>query len=140
MTQVLHKKCFKDLSVLSTFDERFNYLKLFGSVGKAIFGYDRYMNQVFYKSKEWQRVRDYVIVRDRGCDLGIAGHEIGATLLIHHMNPITLEDLESMNPEILDPEFLITTMNSTHQAIHYGNGNLLSASPKSRRPGDTKLW
>lgn len=135
-----HKKCFKELSLLETFDERFSYLKLSGSVGKSIFGFDRYMNQVFYRSKEWARVRDQVILRDNGCDLGIRGYEIGATLLIHHMNPITLEDLEEMNPEILDPEFLITTMNSTHQAIHYGNGKLLTVPPKPRQPGDTKLW
>lgn len=135
-----HKKCFHEISKLSTFDERFDYLKLDGAVGKAIFGFDRYMNQVFYRSREWKRVRDIVIIRDEGCDLGIPGYGIRIKLLIHHMNPITLDDLERMNPAILDPEFLITTTESTHQAIHYGNRDSLFRELKVRSPGDTKLW
>jgi hypothetical protein len=134
------KRTFSEISRLKTFDERFNYLQLTGTVGKSIFGLDRYMNQVFYKSREWFRIRDQVIIRDNGCDLGISGYEIRFKILIHHMNPITLSDLENMNPEILDPEFLITTTNSTHQAIHYGDGTLLARVPKPRRLGDTKLW
>lgn len=134
------KRSFRELSRLKTFDERFEYLKLKGLVGKSIFGLDRYMNQIFYKSNQWLNVRDHVIARDNGRDLGIPGYEISSKILIHHMNPITLEDLEEMNPEILEPDFLITTTNSTHQAIHYGDGSLLIKVPIPRRSGDTKLW
>ena len=135
------KRCFSELVRLKTFDERFAYLKLKGSVGKSIFSLDRYLNQVFYKSNEWLRVRDQVILRDRGCDLGVPGLEISSKLLVHHMNPITIEDLDpEINLEILNPEFLITTVHSTHQAIHYGDKNLLLLNSKSRKPGDTKLW
>lgn len=134
------KRSFQDLKHLHTFEERFNYLKLSGVVGQSIFGFDRYMNQVFYKSKEWIKARDLTILRDEGRDLGIPGYEIRRGFLVHHMNPISLDDLDPINPEILEPEFLITTIPSTHQALHYGDNSLLSRIPKKRFPGDTKLW
>jgi hypothetical protein len=136
-------KTIRQYSVLSRFktiEDRYEYLKLDGVVGKQTFGWDRYFNQRFYHSIEWKRVRDFVIVRDEGCDLGIPGFEIRDKLLIHHMNPIWIEDLKSGNPDILDPEFLITTCDRTHQAIHYGDKSLLPQVPIIRRPGDTKLW
>ncbi len=134
------KRSFSELRRFKTFEERFEYLRLNGSVGRAIFGFDRYMNQVFYKSREWLNVRDHVIVRDIGCDLGILGREIHSKILVHHMNPITLDDLEQMNPDILNSDFLITTTNETHQAIHYGDQSLLFKLPRERVSGDTKLW
>lgn len=131
---------YSELVKLNTIEERYEYLKLSGTVGKQTWGWDRYFNQRFYFSKEWKRVRDLVIIRDGGCDLGIPGFEIHSKILIHHMNPIWIEDLRSGNPEILDPEFLITTCDRTHQAIHYGDISLLPQVPIERRPGDTKLW
>lgn len=136
-------KTIRQYSVLkrfNTLEERYEYLKLTGVVGKKTFGWDRYFNQRFYHSMEWKRVRDLVILRDEGCDLGIPGFEIHDKLLIHHMNPIWIEDLRSGNPEILDPEFLITTCDRTHQAIHYGDKSMLPQAPIVRIPGDTKLW
>lgn len=134
------KRCFQSLKNFKTFEERFDYLKLEGIVGARSFGFDRYINQGFYKSREWIQARNEVILRDRGRDLGIDGYEIKIRLLIHHMNPITLEDLESGNPEIINPEFLITTTHRTHQAIHYGDSNLLHKLPVKRFLGDTNLW
>lgn len=131
---------YSELVTFETLEERYEYLKLMGVVGKQTFGWDRFYNQRFYHSNEWKRVRDFVIVRDNGCDLGIPGFEIRAKLLIHHMNPIWVEDLKHGNPDILDPEFLITTCERTHQAIHYGDKSLLPEVPIIRRPGDTKLW
>lgn len=133
-------RCYSDLVRLETIEQRFEYLKLGGKVGKQTWGWDRYFNQRFYQSTEWKRVRDAVIIRDGGCDLGIPGFEVREKILIHHMNPIILEDLQHGNPEILDPEFLITTSDRTHQAIHYGDVSLLPVVPVERRPGDTKLW
>lgn len=125
---------------LKSFEERYDYLKLTGIVGKRTFGWDRYFNQRFYHSSEWLRVRDIVIVRDLGCDLGVDGFEINDKVLIHHMNPIWIEDLRTKNQEILNPEFLISVSSRTHQAIHYGDKSLLPQVPIIRRPGDTKLW
>lgn len=125
---------------LETFEERFDYLKLGGQVGAATFGFDRWINQRFYQSREWRLARDRVIVRDNGCDLGVPGYEIEAKLLVHHMNPITPEDLEAGEEWILDPEFLITTSKRTHNAIHYGDKSLLPQPHVDRRPGDTRLW
>ncbi len=133
-------RCYSDLIKLKTFEDRFNYLRLKGSVGQSIFGFDRYLNQSFYKSREWLRVRNHVILRDNGCDLGIQDRQINHGLLIHHMNPITLVDLEPINPDLLDPEFLISTTNQTHQAIHYSDETILFKLPKKRTLGDTKLW
>lgn len=140
MKTQIFKRTFSELKLRKTFEERFDYLKLTGFVGVRSFGFDRYINQGFYKSREWLRVRDQVIIRDQGCDLGIIGYEISAKILIHHINPITLDDLESGNSEILDPEFLITTTHNTHNAIHYGDKNLLIKLPTKRRQGDTTLW
>ena len=134
-------RTYSELSHLRTFDERFEYLKLGGGVGHATFGFDRYLNQRFYSSREWHDVRNYVIVRDEGCDLGIPGHEIYVELLIHHINPMTPEDIAHGEQWILDPEFLITTMHTTHNAIHYGNRrSLIPRTVIERTPQDTKLW
>lgn len=133
-------KSYQELRHFQTFEERFEYLKLGGVVGKSTFGFDRWMNQYFYKSSEWKMVRDFVIVRDDGCDLGILGLEISLDLLVHHMNPISVKDIEQNQEIILDPNFLITTSLRTHNAIHYGNNNLLPRGPIDRKFGDTKLW
>lgn len=131
---------YSELKKLRTLEERFDYLKLSGVVGRQSWGWDRHFNQRFYFSKEWKAVRDIVIVRDEGCDLGIPGFEIRDKILIHHMNPIWIDDLKTGNPEILDPEYLITTSDRTHQAIHYGSSALLPQVPILRTPGDTNLW
>lgn len=134
-------RTYTELSQLKTFEERFDYLRLNGQVGKDTFGFDRIFNQRFYKSKEWLRVRDVVMIRDNGCDLGVEGHEIrGQRILIHHINPFSLEDLEQRVDILLNPEYLITTVHKTHNAIHYGDVNLLARSPIERRPNDTCPW
>lgn len=134
------KKVYSRLRTFPSFEDRFEYLKLGGVVGQATFGYDRYLNQMFYKSSEWKRIRDFVISRDFGCDLGIPGYEIHTELLVHHMNPINSDNIIHDREEILDPEFLITTTQTTHNAIHYGDRSLLTLPFVERRPGDTKLW
>jgi len=131
---------YSELIELKTLEERYDYLKIGGNVGERTFGWDRHFNQTFYKSAEWTRVRREVIVRDLGCDLGVPGYEIGGRILIHHMNPMGINDLRIGNPDILNPEFLICTSNQTHQAIHYGDAALLPQIPIVRSPGDTKLW
>lgn len=133
-------KCYSELVRLPTFKERYEYLRLSGVVGKETFGFDRYMNQFFYRSPEWKRVRDFVITRDNGCDLGIPGREIFGRILIHHMNPIEPEDIRSHSELILDPEYLITTIHDTHLAIHYGDEHQLLQEPVERRPNDTCPW
>lgn len=133
-------RCYSELSSLATYEERFDYLKLNGRVGESTFGYDRYLNQVFYKSKEWKRIKDHVIVRDNACDLGIEGYEIYGRVLIHHMNPLTAKDIESMSPFLLDPEYLISTVLMTHNAIHYGDESLLIRGPVVRAMNDTCPW
>lgn len=131
---------YSELQRLEIFEDRFNYLSLGGHVGTATFGFDRWVNQIFYRSREWKRVRDEVIIRDGGCDLGIEGYEIHADLLVHHMNPISVKDITEAEEWILDPEFLITTSHRTHNAIHYGDATLLPRPLTARQPGDTKLW
>jgi len=133
-------RTYSELRRLETFKERYNYLKLRGVVGDPTFGFDRYMNQQFYASSQWRDIRNQIIVRDEGCDLGIRGYEIHNRLVIHHMNPMTVTDIVHGDPSILDPEFLITTTHITHNAIHYGDESLLPRVPVQRRPGDTKLW
>jgi len=133
-------RTYSDLRCFTTFEERFEYLKLVGEVGRETFGYDRWVNQRFYKSREWKTLRDYVIFRDQGCDLGVPGYELRFGLLIHHMNPVTVEDIEHGSEEILDPNFLITTSLRTHNAIHYGSAGGLPIRPVSRSLGDTTLW
>lgn len=133
-------RTYSELARLPTFEERYQYLRLSGAVGKETFGFDRYLNQVFYRSPEWKAVRDQVIIRDEGCDLGIQGKEIQGRVLIHHMNPITAEDIRARSEFLLDPEFLITTVHSTHQAIHYGDESLLVFAPIARSRNDTCPW
>lgn len=133
-------RSYSELKKIDTFEERFNYLSLRSVVGAATFGFERYVNQQFYRSVEWKHIRRDVIARDSGLDLGIDGYEIFEKIIIHHMNPMTVEDIELGNEDILDPEFLITTSHKTHNAIHYGDSNLLAKPFVDRRPGDTKLW
>lgn len=133
-------RTYSELITIPTFEERFEYLRLDGRVGEETFGFDRYLNQVFYKSKEWLRVRDYVITRDNGCDLGMEGHEIYDKVLVHHMNPISKEDILKRSDWLLNPEYLISTIKNTHDAIHYGDSSLLITAPIERRPNDTCPW
>lgn len=131
---------YSELITLPTFEERFEYLRLDGIVGQDTFGFDRYLNQVFYRSQKWKSVRDFVIVRDNGCDLGVDGHEIYGRIIVHHMNPLTTIDIENETEFLLDPEFLISTIHNTHNAIHYGNSNLLIKGPMVRTKNDTSPW
>lgn len=133
-------RTYSELSQLRTFKERYEYLRLDGVVGEDTFGFDRYINQIFYKSKEWVSVRREVIIRDNGCDLGLEGHEIPGKMLIHHMNPIRLDDIVKRNDILLNPEYLITTVLATHNAIHYGDVDLLAAIPQERSRNDTCPW
>lgn len=133
-------RTYSELIKLKTFKDRFEYLKLDGIVGEETFGFDRYMNQIFYKSREWTSVRRSVIIRDNGCDLGVEGYEIYGKILIHHMNPINLSDIVHKTDELLNPDYLITTVLSTHNAIHYGDASLLPALPIERRANDTCPW
>ena len=134
-------RTYTELSRLKTFKERFEYLRLNGSVGVDTFGFDRYLNQVFYKSQEWRRIREKVILRDNGCDLGIEGLDIYHGLHVHHMNPITQDQLLHRDEDILNPEFLICVSPGTHNAIHYGIDNPEFFDLTSERSaGDTKLW
>lgn len=131
---------YSELRRIEGFEERFRYLSLAGQVGEATFGFDRYINQMFYRSREWKAVRHQVIVRDNGCDLGVDGYEIHGELLIHHMNPLSPNDIRHNDDSILDPQFLITTTHRTHNAIHYGDARLLPRPHVERRAGDTQLW
>lgn len=134
-------KTYSDLRRLETQEDRFEYLKLGGVVGRDTFGYDRYMNQDFYRSRLWRQVRNVVIARDRGCDLGLPGFEIHDRVYVHHMNPMMPDDLIAHNQDVLDPEFLICVTLDTHNAIHYGDeSHLRRRQLVERRPGDTKLW
>lgn len=133
-------RTYRELSRLRTFEERYEYLKLAGTIGVTTFGYDRYLNQILYTSRDWKKARDIVIVRDEGCDLGMEDYEIQRGIWIHHMNPLTPEDIESGSPDILDPEFLISTSRRTHDAIHYGDISLLPKHHIDRRQNDTCPW
>lgn len=133
-------RTYTELIQLQTFEERYRYLQLNGSVGADTFGFDRYLNQTFYRSKEWKLIRDKVIVRDNGCDLGVEGYEIHGRIYIHHMNPLLLEDIIDRTEFLLNPEYLITTTHSTHNAIHYGDESLLVTAPIERAPNDTCPW
>lgn len=128
------------MSKIKTFEERYQYLRLDGVIGEDTFGFDRYLNQIFYRSKRWKRVRDKVIVRDNGCDLGIEGHEIYGKVLIHHMNPITIRDIENESDFLLNPEYLICVTHNTHNAIHYGDEGLLMKGPIERTKNDMCPW
>ena len=133
-------RTYSELITIPTFKERFEYLRLDGKVGEETFGFDRYLNQSFYKSPEWRSVRDFVIIRDCGCDLAIEGHEIFGKILVHHMNPIRIEDIVNRSEYLLDPEYLICTIKNTHDAIHYGDSSLLITEPIERTKNDTCPW
>lgn len=136
----MRTRTYRELRRLETFDDRFDYLSLKGVVGETTFGFDRYLNQQFYRSREWRLLRDEVIVRDEGCDLGVPGYEIHSKLLIHHMNPLTKDQIIHHDQDLFNTDFLITTTIQTHNAIHYGDKNLLPRLFVERRKGDTKLW
>lgn len=133
-------RSYTELKRITTFEDRFKYLQLFGQIGIITFGFDRYINQKFYSSKEWKLIRNHVIVRDESSDLGIEDYPIFKSVYVHHMNPITIEDFENNCPLILDPEYLICTSLNTHNAIHFGDEKLLPKLPTERRRGDTTLW
>ncbi len=135
-----NSKSYSELIRIPTFEERFRYLKLGGTIGRETFGYRRWLNQEFYHSDAWRRFRDEITIRDNGCDLGIEGYEIHGRILIHHINPITYEDILSMRECVFDPENAICTRLSTHNAIHYGDESKLITAPIERRPGDTCPW
>lgn len=133
-------RTYSELETIRTFEDRFRYLSLKGHVGESTFGFDRYINQQFYRSREWKHVRNEVIIRDQGLDLGVEGYDIHGQLLIHHMNPMRALDLVNHRDDILNPEFLITTTHRTHNAIHFGDERQLPRPLASRSPGDTRLW
>ena len=133
-------RTYSELILLPTFEERFEYLRLDGKVGEDTFGFDRYLNQLFYRSQEWRKIRDYIIVRDNACDLGVEGCDIYSKVLIHHMNRITARDIEKRTELLLDPEYLICTTHNTHNAIHYGDENLIIKTPVVRTKNDTCPW
>lgn len=134
-------RTYTELSKLKTFKERFKYLQLSdGRVGADTFGYDRYLNQQFYKTREWRRLRDELIIRDNGCDLGVEGREIYGRIIIHHMNPITKDDILNQTDYLMNPDYLICTTHITHNAIHYGDESLLLTTPVERRQNDTCPW
>lgn len=133
-------RTYSELSRLRTFRERFEYLRLDGIVGVETFGFDRYLNQVFYNSDEWKAVRKTVIIRDNGCDLGMDGYDIHGKIIVHHMNPFSIDDVLHRKEELLDPEFLISTVLNTHNAIHYGDESLLPSAPIVRTRNDTCPW
>ena len=133
-------KTYSKLITLPTFEERFEYLRLYGTVGVETFGYDRYLNQILYNSPEWKCFRRDIIVRDNGCDLACEGYDIHGRILIHHINPISVEDIIKRNSMVFDPENVIATTHDTHNAIHYGDKNLLTFSPIERRANDTCPW
>jgi hypothetical protein len=131
---------YSELRHLETFKDRFDYLKLDSSVGAETFGFDRYLNQIFYSSPEWKKARREVIIRDNGCDLGVAGYDIQGQIIIHHMNPISREDIINRSDILLNPEYLICTVLNTHNAIHYSDESILSLLPTERRKNDTCPW
>lgn len=134
-------RTYQHLLTLPTFEERFRYLKLDGKVGQETFGFDRYFNQEFYRSTEWKQIRNWVIARDQGCDLAIFDRQIFGRIYVHHMNPISLDDIKDATDYLLNPDYLICVSKETHDAIHYGDGSLLTCSkPIERAPGDTRLW
>lgn len=138
--KTMNIRTYSELSKLTTFEERYRYLRLGGRVGEETFGFDRWINQMFYKDPEWLKIRDEVIIRDNGCDLGIEGREIYSRIIVHHMNPITKADILDRSEFLLDPEYLICTVKNTHDAIHYGDENLLITLPMERNVNDTCPW
>lgn len=140
MIMMMNTKRYSELITIPTYEERFKYLQLKGAVGYDTFGYDRYLNQILYNSPEWKRLRNQIIIRDNGRDLGCEGYEIYGRILIHHMNPITVEDIVSRDSIVFDPENLICVSHNTHNAIHYGDENLLIMAPVERTKNDTCPW
>ena len=140
MVTMMSIRTYSELITFPTFEERFKYLQLNGQVGESTFGFDRYMNQVFYRSQKWKSIRDFVIIRDCGCDLGVEGYDIHGKIIIHHMNPLSMRDIETESDFLLNPDFLICTTHNTHNAIHYGDENLLVTAPIERTKNDTCPW
>lgn len=137
----MRARTYSELITLPTFEQRFDYLKLNGKVGEDTFGFDRYMNQVFYRSQEWKTIRNKIILRDNGCDLGIEDRPIYERIYIHHMNPVLVDDIVGRSSYLLNPEYLICVSQTTHNAIHYGDANLLMPSMITERsPNDTAPW
>lgn len=133
-------RTYSELILLPTFEERFKYLQLNGRVGNDTFGFDRYINQKFYRSAEWKRIRDYIIIRDNGCDLAVDGYEIHGRILIHHMNPITISDIKFSTEYLMNPDYLICVTHNTHNAIHYGDEKQIITGPIVRTKNDTCPW
>ena len=133
-------RTYSELITIPTFEERYNYLKLNGIVGKETFGYDRYLNQLLYRSSDWRSFRDRIIIRDNGCDLACEGFELQSRIIIHHIDPITVEDILNKHPKVFDPENVVSTSHNTHLAIHYGDKNLISITPINRYKNDTCPW
>lgn len=133
-------RTYSELITIPTFEERYNYLKLNGIVGKETFGYDRYLNQLLYRSSDWRSFRDRIIIRDNGCDLACKGFELQSRIIIHHIDPITVEDILNKHPKVFDPENVVSTSHNTHLAIHYGDKNLISIGPINRYKNDTCPW
>lgn len=136
----MRHRSYSELRQLSTFQERYDYLKLNGRVGAETFGYNRYVNQRFYRSTEWKHIRDQIIIRDNGCDLGVEGYDLHSRIYIHHLNPMTVDDIDQGRQMILDPDNLICVSFDTHQAIHFGDESLLPQLPIERISGDTCPW
>lgn len=137
----MNDKRYSEMITMSEFDDRFRYAKLDGQVGKDTFGFDRYLNQQFYRSKEWKRLRDQIIIRDNGCDLGVPGHEISGKIYIHHLNPLSPEDITKSTEKLFDPDNLVCVSAETHNAIHYGDESILEKNKiVERSPGDTCPW
>ena len=133
-------KTYSELLKFVTFEDRFNYLMLNGGVAEETFGFDRWLNQNFYRSEEWRSIRDFVIIRDGGCDLAMDGYEIYDKIIVHHMNPIEQSDIIHSSDILINPEYLVCVSHNTHNAIHYGDASLLMTAPIERRPGDTCPW
>lgn len=133
-------RCYRELKRLSTFEERYDYLRLGGVIGESTFGFERQLNQILYSSSKWKSIRNQVIIRDNGCDLGVEGYDIPRNIIVHHMNPLTIDDLKDASDDIFNPEYLICVSHATHNAIHYGDKSLLPRAPVVRKPGDTCLW
>lgn len=137
---IVNLRTYEELIILDTFKQRFNYLKLSGKIGSLTFGIDRYINQTFYRSPEWRRIRQEVIIRDKGLDLGCKGRPIQTIVLVHHMNPVSVSQLKNLDPLVIDPNFLISVSFETHQAIHYASKYILADLEPDRKHGDTNLW
>ena len=133
-------RTYSELITLPTYEERFQYLRLNGEVGKDTFGFDRYLNQILYHSQDWKSVRDQIIIRDNGCDMGVEGYEIHGRIIIHHMNPISIVDIQEATEFLLNPEYLISVAHITHNAIHYSDESLLITAPVERTRNDTCPW